>query len=1461
MKKKLIRKLRILFVGCLLLFCLLAGMIFYAYQHTFALSPAFTEKIRAFISSSYNLDFQLDEASFNVGRHTLKIKNIRLNVLGDQPFLKADQANIFLASGTGILDYYFARAVVERVELVGVTIDQRYGLPAGEKTNENPFKKIPVSEIHVAGLNIQTETMCLTFQDFNAELVKGLKHAGLSLAAGTGPFGGEMSLKGMISLEDKESTLRLAWKHGNLALFTPLALIKHLYGISLADGSLAVNIDWNGDIAARLAEPKKDFLKFLNEELKGKIELKSSLFSWQDFSGPLTLVCEKKDAEPWSLSLEQTGQKSSVKINGRWLGQKDSMDAFSAEIQGSKIKFGNKLLEIAGITVPEIKPGPVDVDARIGFSAGRFAGNAFLHGHDWSYRQLHLESASISLSLEEKSDKLKILADILSSQGKVALNTDVEIYNSFNASISANLNQIELSLLQPLLEFAPTGVLSGSLQVALSPDRIASVTYKGKLNLKGFSFENFSPEFISAEIEGSGKNWCLRQPSAEFSDGGKIWLEGMLSPEKLDAKAFAENVNLFNFSVPERIVAGEASLRAVLSGSLTDPVIDGEVWGSGLQVIGRDISTIKSQIHLGGGILDLSPLVIKPEKEGQIDGYYSFSLADGDTRSFKLNFQQLGLEFVRDFFPASYLEEKLGGQLGGSVTFNNQKKENFWDFLVEGRALQLFDQDIESLFLEGSILGEQGEIRNLFVRSFGGKLNLSGQVLSLEKFDGSIEAEGLMLEKINMLSRAVPGIRGKLDFQGNIEWNGDEKKGYFTLFGDKIKVNERELGNLGGELVIDNLGMRILNAEFDRLGVSLSGNVTWAGRKPYQAELSLKDVDLSFLTQAHGIKTFDTGGLKVDGQCSVSGDLASLTPDVVEMQLETIKIQKENDVIVSNRPMQLKFQNDSLEVRSLELKYRQGILGIEGILNPGADSALVIRGKDFSLRALGRLLDLPDWSYDGSLSANATVFGLYPQIKLRADAQIDNFEIADRKIDGLTARVSGDSLQLDLEEFKVKLPASSFELKGKINHRDFLELTKVDLSLKIPEGPITDLPKFLPSIFRQASGTIHGDLKLIGDPSSPQISGELQLNAAELGFSGMGKPLKNVDFALSTRDSIINIDRMQANLGRGTLKGSGNINFRDGPGSITARLTGEKIDLAFLNFEIERASAAADISGNLYNPEIYGNVLVPRGKFNITTDLLKDRPGLNLFLNSLKYHINVEVPRNFWLKSSFLNAEMKGRFSVMGDLDKVHLDGGISSVQGWLYFQQRKFRIDTGEIKFGGVEDSFDPQIFIKSEGQVQNTQVFLTLQGRVSSFTPKIYSSPPMSEGDLLALLTLGRDMTSAMQSDTRELFENEILDGLKNSYISALIGNTISAALNLDELFLTSLYDKTEGRSRSFIRAGKYIGRNIFMAYEGTLDESEEETFIFEYRLPKGFVVNLEFEEPEKDKRIGVRYDWKFW
>ncbi len=127
--------------------------------------------------------------------------------------------------------------------------------------------------------------------------------------------------------------------------------------------------------------------------------------------------------------------------------------------------------------------------------------------------------------------------------------------------------------------------------------------------------------------------------------------------------------------------------------------------------------------------------------------------------------------------------------------------------------------------------------------------------------------------------------------------------------------------------------------------------------------------------------------------------------------------------------------------------------------------------------------------------------------------------------------------------------------------------------------------------------------------------------------------------------------------------------------------------------------------------------------------------------------------------------------------------------------------------------------------------------------------------------MLTLGRSMDEVMLgTGDRVSFEKEILDGLKNTYLSGLLSSTLSEAFNLDELYFDSLFDRTTGVTRSFLRIGKYIGYNVFLAYEGTLSNDGMKTYIIEYRLPRGFMLNLEVEKPRNNTRIGIKYDWKF-
>lgn len=1453
-------RLRKIFWTIILLMLIASGVLYYAYQNAFNVPAPLLNRIRTLVKDNSNLDFSAETLKINVRNHSMRARGLKLMAPGHKPFAEIEEAIIYFASGTGPLDFYHSRVLIEKISVMGLIFDPVQQQPSG-KAASNTFN-VPAREIFIENVKIKTPFMTIDAPDLKAQLLKSGKNANVNVDLGANFLGGTGRIVSVVDLAEGFGRSRFNWKLPDFSSFMPLMMISHLYGVSVGKGSAEIILNWEGNLSQRIKQPKVGLVKFLNQELKGSINIKDCDLKWSGISGKLDLLVSREEAKPWNLNASLVDDKARINLSATWLGKEGSLKDFTAQIRGENILLNDKVINGMGVTLANTLPGELNFAGDFVGSSGKVTGAGFAKGRNWKYQEKLVENADLKWAVDENF-LLSSDGSLKTEIGNLVASAGIFIGGpeQWVGKVEGTLQKIDLQSLRPFIESPVAGKCSGPFLVKFNLLQPASTSYDLSLEMNDGGFYSFKPSKLTTRIFGVGTAWNLENPVAVFADSGEIRLDGQVNSRTIAGKIKVDQVDLRNFNIPERFVSAFANLTAEISGPLTRPFLKGEVWGDNVTIMGLHAESFKAQLIFKEDLLTLAPMVAKVSDEAMVDGFFSWNLLSGKIKTFKLGLQQLPLTALERFLPSGISGNDDRGVVGGTVSFKESKGQNNWEFALDGRNLVVKEQELDSVSIEGNILGRQGEIKSLFVRAFGGTINLSGQFYDQNKFSGTMEAETLQLDRIKPVADFLPDMHGEINCQGGIDWSSEDRSGSLTMFVRNMKTMGRELGNFGGQVSIDKQGVKISSGEFDQLGIKIDGKIDWAGKKTYKAELSLENSDLSFIPEAHGIKTFDFGGLVVTGHCALQGDLEAKFPEKIDFAIDALRIQKQNDVIVSNRPMQILYQNEGIEIRSLELKYRLGIIGIEGIIAPGKTMAIMLSGKDFSLKALGRLFDLPNWNYDGSLSLNARVFGDMQDLKLKASANIDELVIGGKKIPAVWAKVEGDSRGIKIEEAKVSLPSSSFNLNGNIELSSGFRPEKIDLHLFIPSGPLTDFPEYLPTVFREASGTIKADLNLVGGPFNPQITGDLKLTADQLAFSNMRKPLTNVVFSMSTTDRIINIDELSAHLGRGKLSGHGNVDFRDNLGSITANISGEKLDMSFMNLEVTGASASADISGDLYNPVIKGKVLVPRGKFNITTDLLAKRKKIDLFFESLNYHVDVEVPRNFWIKNSFLNAEMRGKFSIAGDLENIKLDGGVSCVQGNLFFRQRKFLIETGEIRFGGVDNSLDPQIFVKSEGQIQSTKIFLTLQGRISSFTPKIYSTPPMSEGDLLAMLTLGRDLNSAMNTDSKELFESEILDGLKNSYISALIGNTISSALNLDELFLSSLFDRSSGKSKSFIRVGKYIGRNIFMAYEGTMYENEEETYIFEYRLPKGFVVNLEFKEPTKEQRIGVRYDWKFW
>ncbi|HNV69434.1 MAG TPA: translocation/assembly module TamB domain-containing protein, partial [Candidatus Ozemobacteraceae bacterium] len=922
-----------------------------------------------------------------------------------------------------------------------------------------------------------------------------------------------------------------------------------------------------------------------------------------------------------------------------------------------------------------------------------------------------------------------------------------------------------------------------------------------------------------------------------------------------------DGLPLTRLGVPPQEARGEVSLIGMLSGSLKQPGFAGDYALENAAWQGLEFESLRGHLKLAQAHLTFAPLLAKLAGGGTVDGGFEFDLKKERLLGLRLGFNNLALDRARVLMPPDLAQLEPTGFVSGTVQRQNEGADFWWDFRVAGDRVLLASETLHRFNLEGTVSSDTVEVRSLDAGIWGGQVEAHGRVDRLQA-ELELSARDLEIQKSHQVQRLASPSAGLISLQGNIEFGRRRRHGYFTLFGKDLHVRGQTLGNLGAEVAIDAEGLKIVRADLDRIGMQLDGSVSWDAGNPYQWKLQLKQTDLSFIPSSSGWLEVQPGDVIVTGHMEMAGHWNEKRPREALARFESIEIHRGTDLIVANRPVDVRFQNEAFEIRSLELKYRNGVFGVSGIWNPHGNAALTLSGQDFSVAALARLAGIHTEVPEGRLSIAGGISGVYPALEMKGDVTVQDLEFRGRKVPFLKAKCRVDPVGMAVNPLVAEFPRNKITAVGSLPFEQDGGVGSLDLQVEVASGPLDDLPVYLPEFFNTAKGWGKASLHFSGNPLYPQITGVARVHGDSIGFKGMKRPLTQVEIGVNTDKGLVRIEPMQAKLGRGVFSGFGEVDFRDGPGSLTVKLSGQKLDVSWGRIDIERASASVDVSGNLYNPVVAGHVQIPKGKVQIADDLLgKSSFNLNLPLESLRYTVYVDIPRNLWLKNSMINAETRGKFKLEGDLNDFQLDGGISTVQGWLTFQRRKFTIDNGEIKFGEQDRKFDPHIYFKSVTNIQNTQVFLVLDGRLSSIKPQLYSSPPQSEGTLLAMLTLGRSMDEVMMgTGDRISFEKEILDGLKNTYLSGLLSSTLSEAFNLDELYFDSLFDRTSGVTRSFLRIGKYIGYNIFLAYEGTLSNDGMKTYIIEYRLPRGFMLNVEVEKPRNNTRIGIKYDWKF-
>jgi translocation and assembly module TamB len=371
---------------------------------------------------------------------------------------------------------------------------------------------------------------------------------------------------------------------------------------------------------------------------------------------------------------------------------------------------------------------------------------------------------------------------------------------------------------------------------------------------------------------------------------------------------------------------------------------------------------------------------------------------------------------------------------------------------------------------------------------------------------------------------------------------------------------------------------------------------------------------------------------------------------------------------------------------------------------------------------------------------------------------------------------------------------------------------------------LTDL-SFVPSLVRDLGsfeGTLVGVLAVSGTAAAPELRGNLALEQGSLAWLNPFIELDEVSVRADLdQPDVITLTGTATSDRRGELTVQGRIENPLLPERVaTIQIRGRDV---LVQIPDSRVYASPDLTLTWRDQQamLVGTLEVPRGQLvapelpptvvaRSTDVVVLDREVI--VDPALRYSANVRlvIGDDVHLMGFGLTARFGGDMRLVRTVDGlVEVHGSVLIREGQFGAYGQTLQIDSGGLTFAGPPTN--PYVNARAVRRIErpggDIVVGILITGELENMESTLISEPPMSEGNALSYLMLGRPLRDSTPGEGDELVGAALALGLSQA---APLIEEIGRTLGLDEL--TAIGDDTDDLT---VIAGKQLTARLFVRY----------------------------------------------
>ncbi len=412
----------------------------------------------------------------------------------------------------------------------------------------------------------------------------------------------------------------------------------------------------------------------------------------------------------------------------------------------------------------------------------------------------------------------------------------------------------------------------------------------------------------------------------------------------------------------------------------------------------------------------------------------------------------------------------------------------------------------------------------------------------------------------------------------------------------------------------------------------------------------------------------------------------------------------------------------------------------------------------------------------------------------------------------------------------------------------------------------------------RVGGELGARLSVRGPIAKPRYSGAASLRDGSVRFTGTTLGLDQVAVDVVVDGGEVRIVRGTGQIGGGTVAVTGRMPLEGlGFGTATASITAKQVRLPLADGIDVTADADLEAtyrppamgSGPPSLPEVRGTVSIVSFRYTRPITMSLDLSNLTGKAkrteveaydpsgDAVRFEIDVVSPRPLAFQNNLIDMRVEvvePGITVAGTNQRFGARGSLRVLpESKLQLRNHQFDVREGTVRFDDLE-RLEPQVDLRAEtefrryaaagsedatdtstsGGATSGQWDITLRarGEIDALKLELSSDPPLSQDDILLLLTVGMTRAEVDRSLATSLGETVGLEAL--SQLTGADRAVKSAVPIIDYFHFGSSYSSTTGRTEPNVTVGKRLSEDVRASVTTTLTERDVTTTL-EWRLSK--------------------------